>query len=915
MGLSIMQRAESRGTVGDVLGVPALWLDLDFKPTGVRDRATAEAIISTLSGLIGADPVYVVHTGGGMQPIWRMTDDFGGIPSVADMRPLLLRFKFLAVRVARTYDAHIDSVFDAARVLRVPGSFNSKYGEPRRVVAEPKFGAPLSVTDLAEALDAYGVPKISETETIPSPVTAPSYRVWSAGVTPGHVDEWDWREPSTKVDPDTGEILDVDVCSYVDRMLDGWNTDPIAGRHPWLMRCSVRIMSAWRSGCLTEEGYTRAVRTMVRRFLIECQRAGDSREVGRKEVEDALDWARFRVATKTDVDIRTELGDHLLGERCDDHLVSGKVESDPAVQALVADIKAARQNPEAAALIGSESDAADDELAHGLGSGDGYGRISEQEFWTYSRFLSQCYALSRTDQPTGRWAVLGIALAGLAARVHPCVVLPNRGSLNLASVIVASSGGGKGTAMKVGTEGFEFRIADPEDTPFRGNRAKNKDPQYLDPEDIRKDGIASGERVVSVYAERDMKGVVKAAEARHVITETTEDISEAAAALAATVEVEDEEESSSAVAGDLLSAASTDMLVASTSAHFNWDEIDTLISVKGRMGSTLMPMLRSMMMGERLASDTVDASKRRIVASGSYRASITISAQMENAGPLLAGREASGGTPQRFLWLQVQGPDLDPPIDFETVVRCGVDADENPTTFRTYWAVKPMQIDLPDFSGKGHPRSPVDEGTWRNAVSSVVDEFRDARPYFTLGVDPTVLDEMTEARHNVNRIDLSDPRGTSIDQMAGHRHFIQLRVAALLAIADGRTSVTRQDWRMAAVVMFHSDGVMQFVQTQVARADEAAAVAAVSRATQATERARGSREASLTNRIISILIDGRATATSPMPLGKVLDKVRVSQRINGRAGTREFIIEMIKMGVIEGRVVSDSEAYVWSTES
>lgn len=76
----------------------------------------------------------------------------------------------------------------------------------------------------------------------------------------------------------------------------------------------------------------------------------------------------------------------------------------------------------------------------------------EQDFWTAREAHQVIYqaALARMGAP---WAVFAACVARILALVPPTITLPaiigNRGSLNWFGVVVAQSGGGKGTAMSI----------------------------------------------------------------------------------------------------------------------------------------------------------------------------------------------------------------------------------------------------------------------------------------------------------------------------------------------------------------------------------------------------------------------------------------------------------------------------------
>jgi hypothetical protein len=114
-------RYGSDGTKAGVLRTNALWTDLDFK-----DGHTRESRLEQLRKL-SCTPALGVATGGGLQHYW-LLDRPAESPDELERTELVMR------RLAAAMGG--DPVHDRSRVMRVPGTFNHKYGEPRPVVME-----------------------------------------------------------------------------------------------------------------------------------------------------------------------------------------------------------------------------------------------------------------------------------------------------------------------------------------------------------------------------------------------------------------------------------------------------------------------------------------------------------------------------------------------------------------------------------------------------------------------------------------------------------------------------------------------------------------------------------------------------------------------------------------------------------
>ena len=154
-----------RGYARDVIGVRELYADLDYKP-GALTPDTARAVIDDLAAMLAAAPVAIVQSGGGVQPHWTVersdatdwpdeTDSMHGITTA-----LWRRWGRLVRHVADRHGGAVDGVYDLSRVLRVPGTVNTKYDPPRPVTVEYPGGAPVTLVRLAETLDEYDVPEL-----------------------------------------------------------------------------------------------------------------------------------------------------------------------------------------------------------------------------------------------------------------------------------------------------------------------------------------------------------------------------------------------------------------------------------------------------------------------------------------------------------------------------------------------------------------------------------------------------------------------------------------------------------------------------------------------------------------------------------------------------------------------------------
>lgn len=217
---------------------------------------------------------------------------------------------------------------------------------------------------------------------------------------------------------------------------------------------------------------------------------------------------------------------------------------------------------------------------------------------------------------------------------------------------------------------------------------------------------------------------------------------------------------------------------------FSVPEIDTLSALGGRQGATLMPELRSAWSGENLGFGYADPAKRLPVPAHEYRLCLVAGIQPGRAQALL--EDADGGTPQRFLWLPAvdpDAPDVPPPCPAPKV-----------------WTA-------PDT----RPSSPFRSPSHANRLL------------------------MTACREAVDIIDqarLARLRGTG-EALDGHGLLTRLKVAAALALTEGRLDITEGDWDLSGVIHRKSDatraGVQRALEAANAERNEARAFAEAKR--------------------------------------------------------------------------------------
>lgn len=218
-------------------------------------------------------------------------------------------------------------------------------------------------------------------------------------------------------------------------------------------------------------------------------------------------------------------------------------------------------------------------------------------------------------------------------------------------------------------------------------------------------------------------------------------------------------------------------------------EIDTLAALMQRQSSTVASQLRQAAMGEQLGMFYVDQAKRMMVPEHQYRLSLVAGIQPARSDVLLA--DSAGGTPQRFVWLPAGDP--------------GAPDDEPDEPPPVRWT-RPAWIHARQDTSAGHACRVVD---LPDLVTSTIKATRKAKL-----------------------------RGQG-DALDGHALLTRTKVAAALAILDGRTSVDPEDWELAGAVMAVSDGQRARCQRALAaesrRANHGKAVAEAERAVVVAE--------------------------------------------------------------------------------
>lgn len=274
--------AQGRARAEDINRLSAVWVDIDFKETGVQSAENASGLVDLLSDLIGVEPTAVVHSGHGLQPYWAI--DPAEEYTQEQAAGVLARWGQFVRWVAASQGGDLDSVFDLPRIFRAPGSTNFKDSDNpvATSVSYPSAWRPLSLDELDDILITHGFVSASNAPEDFSVVSGSA--------------SWEFAEH------------DCHWVNYLHSSVAPTNGSP-KSRHGWLVQQLIKINAAHRNGCLTEFSAHTLVRTLDVQFR-EFLKQAPAREMNRGEVESANRWAIARVEAMSPDKLREELRRH-----------------------------------------------------------------------------------------------------------------------------------------------------------------------------------------------------------------------------------------------------------------------------------------------------------------------------------------------------------------------------------------------------------------------------------------------------------------------------------------------------------------------------------------------------------------------------------------------------------------------------
>jgi len=137
-----------RGGAADCLTLPAMWVDIDIASPvhAADDLPTTVDEAMQLCEAFPLPPTAIINSGHGLQAWW-MLDEPATIDD--DTLKLLADWGATWAELGRRHGWHVDNVFDAARVMRLPGTFNRKADPVPVIIIEADWTRTYGVDDLA----------------------------------------------------------------------------------------------------------------------------------------------------------------------------------------------------------------------------------------------------------------------------------------------------------------------------------------------------------------------------------------------------------------------------------------------------------------------------------------------------------------------------------------------------------------------------------------------------------------------------------------------------------------------------------------------------------------------------------------------------------------------------------------------
>lgn len=254
--------SKTRGSDADLVLGRAVYADLDVRPGSFSSIEEAITTAAAVGEALELTPTIVV-SGGGVHVYVPVE------PAPLDeYRTALRAFGALAQLVAE--DRKLDSVFDTARILRLPGSLNYKSDPPTRCFVH-QLGDTTTVAHIIETAK-----KLTGKAFEPSPAVGGSY-----------VAPEDWPAGTT--------------TKYWNSVPRHWEGDriPEGRRHSDTLAKAVRVVAARRLGKISDEDTEAALVALGDRLAA-------NRDPRPGELDSIVTWAFDRVCRMSEAELATE---------------------------------------------------------------------------------------------------------------------------------------------------------------------------------------------------------------------------------------------------------------------------------------------------------------------------------------------------------------------------------------------------------------------------------------------------------------------------------------------------------------------------------------------------------------------------------------------------------------------------------
>lgn len=151
IGLRDAACLSTRGRSQDVIAITAAWADIDLTKSNSKKLyfRTRDELLRFLRGL-PIPPTLIIWTGGGAHVYWLLHEPwrFADDADHQDAARLLAQWQAFLRQRAAAFGATLDATHDLARVLRIPGTVNTKYG--CIVTLDPHVGRHVDPSELRD---------------------------------------------------------------------------------------------------------------------------------------------------------------------------------------------------------------------------------------------------------------------------------------------------------------------------------------------------------------------------------------------------------------------------------------------------------------------------------------------------------------------------------------------------------------------------------------------------------------------------------------------------------------------------------------------------------------------------------------------------------------------------------------------